>query len=420
MGQRPTVRKAFVKQGVVPRARKPFAIFVQQNSKIPKGSSRSAFCKEMKRLGGLWQALSAEEKAEFTQQSNREFAEQRRSMFSNGLFFRKAKQEGVQIPMPSDGSHAEGLPQDNNATVTLGGYTFSSKSKNFLGSGSYGQVHLACSNDQVLRAVKVFFGQQRKANAVSEAQAYGKLLASVASRDKHHFPDLIEDHSESHSCPFIVLQYGGQALSHFLKQGSDTKVPIMPVAVQLKKAISLVHAAGLLHLDVKPANLLWNEHEHLLKLCDFGMCEPREGEFEPRWNVYVTQAYRAPELFDADSSWTNQQFREALHPAVDVWAYGCVIFEVATQTVLMAPVDRKEHGSRQMVREWCSLSSKGVFDNLLARAQGSGHRALGANLLLASKGSSALIARLHSLNSAAWLKVVLSCCHPHARHLPEL
>ena len=57
-------------------------------------------------------------------------------------------------------------------------------------------------------------------------------------------------------------------------------------------------------------------------------------------------------------------------PVQDVqtwWAYGCVVFEAGTQTVLMAPVDRKEHehGSRQMVREWCSLC-KGT-------AQGTGH-----------------------------------------------
>ena len=65
-------------------------------------------------------------------------------------------------------------------------------------------------------------------------------------------------------------------------------------AKQLVEAVTYLHSNNLLHLDLKPANVLVNQHEQC-KVIDFGCAQPR---FNPsRSACQGTLAYRAPELF---------------------------------------------------------------------------------------------------------------------------
>eukprot|EP00435_Cladocopium_sp_Y103_P033833 s4114_g8.t1 len=130
---------------------------------------------------------------------------------------------------------------------------------------------------------------------------------------------------------------------------------IEPVVLQLQAAIEILHCqARLLHLDIKPANILWCPHQKVLKLCDFGMAEPVSmvhAQAQPRFCEYVTPGYRPPELWHVGAE--SHALRAALTKAVDVWSFGCVVFEIATGKTLMYPKDRRQVSSRQTVADWC-------------------------------------------------------------------
>ena len=76
--------------------------------------------------------------------------------------------------------------------------------------------------------------------------------------------------------PWLSLACAGVSLASWLgANGAMTSELIQPAVLQLQAAIQTLHCqARLLHLDIKPANILWCSELKELKLCDFGMSEP--------------------------------------------------------------------------------------------------------------------------------------------------
>ena len=100
------------------------------------------------------------------------------------------------------------------------------------------------------------------------------------------------------------------------------------ILYQSFKALQYMHSAGLVHRDMKPANLLLNA-ECLMKVADFGLARSildetaSSGVLEaPMCTDYVaTRWYRAPEILVGSSSYGYQ---------VDMWSMGCIFGEMLT------------------------------------------------------------------------------------------
>ena len=86
------------------------------------------------------------------------------------------------------------------------------------------------------------------------------------------------------------------------------------LAQQLVEAVRYLHAHNILHLDLKPANILINPQEQC-KIIDFGCSQPRD---QPRHSACLgTIAYRAPELFQGKLPTTKADIYSL---AVTLWA----------------------------------------------------------------------------------------------------
>ncbi|KAJ8600864.1 hypothetical protein CTAYLR_008214 [Chrysophaeum taylorii] len=94
---------------------------------------------------------------------------------------------------------------------------------------------------------------------------------------------------------------------------------------QLLRGLEHMHAAGVLHRDVKPGNILLNEKCEL-KLCDFGLARCLTTDMT---EYVVTRWYRAPELL-LSSSYDG---------AVDLWSLGCVVAEMVERRPLFGGRD---------------------------------------------------------------------------------
>jgi serine/threonine-protein kinase PRP4 len=84
---------------------------------------------------------------------------------------------------------------------------------------------------------------------------------------------------------------------------------------QLLLALKLLKKCGILHADIKPDNILVNDSNLVLKLCDFGSASLiTDNEITP---YLVSRFYRAPEIILGLS----------YDYGIDMWSAGCTIYE---------------------------------------------------------------------------------------------
>lgn len=119
--------------------------------------------------------------------------------------------------------------------------------------------------------------------------------------------------------PYLVMEFlVGETLRHRLRAGPLPPAESARLLAQMAAGLDAVHAAGVLHRDIKPTNFMLTPGG-AVKLMDFGLA--RQGD-----DAQVTQAdmmvgspsYMAPEQINGDP----------LGPAGDVWALGVILHEM--------------------------------------------------------------------------------------------
>ena len=112
----------------------------------------------------------------------------------------------------------------------------------------------------------------------------------------------------------IVMEFIPEASTLQALMDDDLSYPWRNLANQLVQAVSYLHANNLLHLDLKPANILVNPQYHC-KIIDFGCSQPRA---QPNHSTCQgTIAYRAPELFKGELPTTKA---DVYSLAITLWA----------------------------------------------------------------------------------------------------
>lgn len=90
-----------------------------------------------------------------------------------------------------------------------------------------------------------------------------------------------------------------------------------------------MHENGFIHRDIKPENILLTPNDRILKIGDFGStCRVTVGQ--PYTEYVATRWYRSPECI-LTQGWYSTK--------MDIWASGCVLYEIATGRPLFDGVD---------------------------------------------------------------------------------
>ncbi|TMK57709.1 MAG: serine/threonine protein kinase [Actinobacteria bacterium] len=125
--------------------------------------------------------------------------------------------------------------------------------------------------------------------------------AQVAARLSH--PNLVGvyDFSEEGERPYLVMQFvPGENLAAHLERGAD--VDCEQLARELLEAVAHIHAAGILHRDIKPGNIVI-EPGGTARLIDFGIAQPRDATAMTKTGLILgTERFAAPEVMEGNAA----------------------------------------------------------------------------------------------------------------------
>ncbi|MEU7910354.1 serine/threonine-protein kinase [Microbispora bryophytorum] len=187
-----------------------------------------------------------------------------------------------------------------------------------LGSGGFGEVHLALDPAGRTVAVKVLHP-----HVASDGFAITRLVREVETMRRVRGAHVAEvlDASLSGDRPYIVTRYvQGRPLSAVVADGGPVAgADLLRLALGLAEALESVHAAEVVHRDLKPANVIVSEREPYV--IDFGIaCALESASVTASGAVVGTPGYLAPEVLEG---------REA-GPEADVFAWGATLAYAAS------------------------------------------------------------------------------------------
>jgi len=190
-----------------------------------------------------------------------------------------------------------------------------------LGEGGMGAVY-ACFDEVLEREVAVKSmrvppGPRADARALLERfEREGRVLASLSHPNVVRVHDVGREGSE----PFLVMErVRGPSLRERIRRGGPLSgAEATQLGVQLAAALEAAHAAGILHRDVKPANVL--EGEGAWILADFGVARAPASQLTRIGQFLGTPGYASPEAL------LEGEFSEAS----DVFGWGATMFHALT------------------------------------------------------------------------------------------
>ncbi len=214
------------------------------------------------------------------------------------------------------------MAADPRGWPDIPGYQF----ERLLGSGGNGAVYLARESAGERRrvAVKVLHdGRALRAKDLRRFVREGRLGGEL--RHAHIAPVL--GWGEWEGRPYLVLEHiPGVPLSEVLArrpQSGESLAFVLRVLAQAARALEHAHAHGVVHRDVKPANILVREDGHAF-LIDFGIARHLDAasQLTSSGVVMGTPWYMSPEQIVGDAAQVG--------PATDVYALGVCAYEAAT------------------------------------------------------------------------------------------
>lgn len=198
-----------------------------------------------------------------------------------------------------------------------------------LGEGGFGEVYQAYQEKPIAR--KVALKILRLGMDTREVMARFHRERQALAAMKHQGIAQVFDAGVTESGrPYIVMELiEGEPLTHFVNAHRLTLRQRARLMASIAHAIDHAHGKGIIHRDLKPSNILVELEGDLAKpkIIDFGIAQVFEEAVSGETVVTRSRqflgspAYMSPEQLNGDRT---------LHPPSDIYALGCVLYELLT------------------------------------------------------------------------------------------
>jgi eukaryotic-like serine/threonine-protein kinase len=202
-----------------------------------------------------------------------------------------------------------------------------------IGAGGVGYVvsamHLELGEMVALKFLREesLVHEEVVARFAREARAAAKIKSEYVAR-------VFDVGSLPNGVPFIVMEYlHGKDLADVVRQEGRLPIKVaVEYVMQACEALASAHSMGTVHRDIKPENLFLTRHAEgveIIKVLDFGISKvalqggssQSQRQFVKTMMPMGTPAYMSPEQIRATGE---------VDARTDIWALGCVLFELLT------------------------------------------------------------------------------------------
>ncbi|GGZ28969.1 protein kinase domain-containing protein [Streptomyces poonensis] len=185
-----------------------------------------------------------------------------------------------------------------------------------IGRGGFGRVYLCRDAEGLLVAVKTLHAEYAADDGIRQGFAH-EVRAALRVRDEYTVPVIAADTDAP--TPWMAVPYVSAPSLQEVAQlcGPLDETTVRRVGAGIATALTAIHRAGIVHLDLKPANVLMTEDGP--RVIDFGIAQI-ERLTEPREGFAGTYAYASPEQLHEAARFT---------PASDVFSLGTLLARLA-------------------------------------------------------------------------------------------
>lgn len=231
----------------------------------------------------------------------------------------------------------------------LHGHSYNYQIKGVLGHGAFGITYLASIclkgelgilNSNVSVAIKEFFLQDVSARSSSGdiyepspnsiAYKYGKKFKkealNLARLNHQNIVKVLESFEENNTYYYVMEYIEGSSLdAYILEKGGLPEKEALQYVEEIGKALQYMHSQKMLHLDLKPKNIM-RRTDNTLFLIDFGLSKQIDKNGEPESSTTIglgTPGYAPLEQ-------GSQEYGKILAPTLDIYALGATLFKMLT------------------------------------------------------------------------------------------
>lgn len=187
-----------------------------------------------------------------------------------------------------------------------------------IGRGGMGEVYRALDT-RLDRAVALKF---LAARFVPHPEAKERFIREAKAASSLDHPNICTIHdigeTEDGDLYIVMALYEGRTLDRLLEDGPLEIEAAVRIIRQVAEALKRAHAGGIIHRDVKPANVIVSP-DGAVRLLDFGVAKLQAAEALTGTGVSIgTSGYMSPEQASGDP----------VTPASDVWSLGVMAYEM--------------------------------------------------------------------------------------------
>lgn len=152
---------------------------------------------------------------------------------------------------------------------------------------------------------------------------------NLSRLDNDHIVKVLETIEENDTVYYVMEYLSGSNLDqHILSHGKLSCREALDIAIQIGEALKCMHAQHMLHLDLKPLNVMRGEDGHIV-LIDFGLSKCFGADGQPESSTRIGQGTTGYAPIEQHS------FKKAdgFMPTLDIYALGATLFKMLTGCV---------------------------------------------------------------------------------------
>jgi tRNA A-37 threonylcarbamoyl transferase component Bud32 len=193
-----------------------------------------------------------------------------------------------------EGDHTQGIPDFEPKHTLLGHYIINGE----IGRGAMGVVYLGhdikIDRKVAIKAVNLAqFVDTRlddmKKKFLKEAKAIGRLNCSGIVT--------VFDVGEEQDVAYIAMDFvPGESLAAYTDINKLLPIAeVLKITARIAEALGYAHARNVIHCDVKPGNILYNDEENIVKVTDFGIARLTDTTLTQTGTIIGSPSYMSPE-----------------------------------------------------------------------------------------------------------------------------